>query len=123
MSREEPGEWPLTHEEVEEWARKQKWHFAKTMAHNPHSYCLKRETDPRMFELVVLHIREHGSQNVWWNKEYTQYEADDHVMWSMGDALETTILINRKSLEQVAKDEASGKGGSKKPRDPQSRLL
>jgi hypothetical protein len=65
VSAEKPGEWPLTHDEIEEWCRAQTWHFAKTMADNPHYYVLKRETDPIMFQRVVLCIREFGYQYRW----------------------------------------------------------
>lgn len=78
MSAERPGEWPLTPEEVEEWCRAQRWHFAKTMADNPHYYVLKRETDPIMFQRVVLCIREFGYQYRWGRGEYTQCRADEH---------------------------------------------
>lgn len=110
MSAERPGEWRLTHEEVEEWCRRQRWIFAKTLADNPHHYCLKRNTDPRLFELVVLHIREFGYPQTWWGRDYTMYEADGHHMWSMGDPTECTLLINRKTEEQVREDERTGKG-------------
>ncbi len=123
MSEEYPGHWPLTHEEIEAWCRKVSWTFASTLSTNPHFYTLKRNGDPRMFEMVVLHIREHGFEQKWWGRQYTQYEADGHHMWTMGDALETTILINRKTNEQFQKDMESGKGGGKPKTDKQERLL
>ncbi len=111
MSAERPGEWPLTHEEVVIWTRRQEWRFAKTMKDNPHSYCLKRATDSqRMFELVVLHIREFGYHQTWWGGHFTMYEADGHHLWSMGAPLECTILINRKAQAQVDEDKRTGKG-------------
>jgi hypothetical protein len=118
VSAEKPGEWPLTHDEIEEWCRAQTWHFAKTMADNPHYYVLKRETDPIMFQRVVLCIREFGYQYRWGRGEYTQYRADAHDMWTLGNALETSILINRKHETQTAKDEAEGKAGCG-PVDPE----
>jgi len=111
VSADRSGEWPLTHEEVEKWCRAQTWHFAKMMVNNPHHYVLKRETHPIMFQRVVLYIREFGYQYRWGRGEYTQYRADSHDMWSMGNALETTIIINRKHEAQTAKDEAEGKAG------------
>lgn len=112
MSKEKLGEWPLTHEEVEAWSQQQNWHFAKTRPENPHHYCLRRECDDKkMFDLVVLHIREFGFKTRWWGSPYTMYDADGHRMWSMGNPLEVTKLINRKTDEQVRKDDAIGKAG------------
>ncbi len=66
MSVERPGEWPLDHEEVENWLSRQPFQEAVTSKHNPHSYIVKYKVkDKRMFELVVLHIREHGYQQKW----------------------------------------------------------
>ena len=118
MRVERSCEWPLTHREVMEWCRAQRWRFAKTAPHNPHSYVLKRQTDSLMFQKVVLHIREFGYQYRWGRGEYTQYRADDHDLWTMGSAIECTILINRKHATQTAKDEAEGKAGCG-PVDPE----
>jgi hypothetical protein len=118
MSAEKPGEWPLTHEEVEQWCRSVEWHFAVTRPDNPHSYTLRRHTDLYVFQKVVLHIREFGYQYRWGRGEYTQYRADAHDMWTMGAPLEATILINRKHETQTAKDEAEGKAGCG-PVDPE----
>ena len=118
MSAERPGEWPLTHQEIEDWCRAQRWRFAKSAPDNPHFYVLKRETDPIMFERIVLHIREYGYQYRWGRGEFTQYRADEHDMWTMGNPLETTILVNRKHETQTAKDEAEGKAGCG-PVDPE----
>ena len=118
-STEKPAfEWPLTHEEVEEWCRSVQWQEAVTAPDNPHSYTLRYNTDPIMFWRVVLHIREHGYQYRWGRREYTQYRADDHDLWTMGAPLESTILINRKHRDQTARDEAEGKAGCG-PVDPE----
>jgi hypothetical protein len=118
VSAEIPGEWPLTHEEVEAWCRVVEWREAVTAPDNPHSYTLRRNTDPIMFWRVVLHIREHGYQYRWGRREYTQLRADSHDMWTMGAPAECTILINRKAVEQTKKDEAEGKAGCG-PVDPE----
>ena len=110
MSAEKPGEWPLTHKEVEEWCRSVEWRLAVTRPDNPHSYTLRRHTDLYVFQEVVLHIREFGYQQRWWGADYTMYRADGHHMWTMGGPLETTILINRKTDAQVGEDERTGKG-------------
>lgn len=101
----------MNHEEIERWCRSVKWQVPVTRPDNPHSYTLKRNTDPQMFERVVEHIREHGFPYVWWGSTYIQYVAAGHIMWTMGAPVSETILVNRKSLEQVRLDEISNKGG------------
>lgn len=113
--------WPLTDEEVERWLGEQTWKVAVTAPHNPHSYALRHECDdPVMFQRVVLHIREHGYIYRWGSGHYIQYRAGGYDCWTMGNALEATILINRKSTEQAERDEAEGKAGCG-PIDPSAR--
>ncbi len=102
----------LTHEEARRWLESQRWIFAKSMADNPHEYCLRRNAeDERMFEAVVQFIREYGSWYPWWGRWYLQYVAGDHAFWTMGAPVPETTLINRKSLEQVRLDQLTNKGG------------
>jgi len=102
----------LSHEEVRRFLEARRWHFAKSMPDNPHSYCLRREAaDEGMFEAVVEHLREHGSPYPWWGNVYDQYVAGDHAYWTMGKPPRETILINRKTLEQVRIDQLLNKGG------------
>ncbi len=110
VSVEKPGQWPLTHEEVAGWLEKQPFKFAKSQS-NPHSYIVKsRIPDKRMFDMVVLHIREHGYEQWWWRAMYLQYDANDHCYWTMGGALESTVILNRKSLDRAEEDERLGRG-------------
>jgi hypothetical protein len=88
--------WPLSHEDVEEWVRGRYWQFAKTMPQNPHSYTHRHWGDEEMFEKVVLHIREHGEQEVFGGREYTYYLAAGRKLWTMGAPLPATVLINCK---------------------------
>lgn len=104
--REEP-----TYAEVEAWLKGQKWITAKTRPDNPHSYCLKRNArDPAMFDAVVRFIQEKGDVYRWWGADYRQLVANRHAHWSMSGPGEA-ILINRKDLEQVRKDELRNRGG------------
>ncbi len=102
----------LTHEFVQEWLSSQRWIYARSRADNPHEYCLRREAgDEATFEQVVEHIREWGSWYPWWGRWYLQYVAGDHVYWTMGSPIPETVLINRKTLEQVRLDQLTNKGG------------
>lgn len=95
---EHVAEWPLSHEDIEKWVESRPWVFAATLASNPHEYALKRAGDGAMFERVLLHIREFGYRNVYGGQEYGQYDAAGYFLWSMGNGLETSKLINRKPL-------------------------
>ena len=70
--------------------------------------------DPRAFEFVVLHLREHGRQEVYAGYEYTRLDVGNHFVWTMGDSLPTTLLINRKPLgrDGTGAGEAAAADGS-----------
>ncbi len=107
--------WPMSHEEVEEWCWSRPWKFAVTLASNPHEhYVAAREGDRRMFELVVLHVREYGYKYKWGRSEYLQYESDGCCVWSMGADLESTILLNRKPVALARYDEKIHKANAKR---------
>ena len=104
--------WPLSHHEVEEWVQGRYWQNART-TRNPHSYTLARWGNRRVFELVVLHIREHGYQQTFGGVEYTQYDAAGHFMWTMNADLPSTVLINRKLLpDSEAGEDAGGRAAN-----------
>lgn len=107
MSAKKPGEWPLEHAEFERWVADVSWQDAVTRPMNPHAYTLKRNTkSPRMFELVVLHIREYGSQEWFGGQEYTYYECAGYKYWTMMNPIEFTILINCKQLPKESDSSA-----------------
>jgi hypothetical protein len=92
-----PLTWPLTHGQVEEWLEGRYWQQARSRS-NPHSYTLRRWNDDKAFELVVLHVREHGYEAMFAGSVYTQYDCGDHFYWTMGASLPTTVVLNRKPL-------------------------
>jgi len=94
------------------WLESQRWHYARSRPENPHSYCLRRETDDQeIFKQIVEFIREYGSPYPWWGHVYDQLPLGEWCYWTMGDIIENTILVNRKSLEQVRIDELRNTGG------------
>lgn len=102
----------LTHAEAGRWLGSRRWIFAKSRPNNPHSYALRREADNEaMSEAVVEHIREFGQPYPWWGSVYLQYVAGNHAYWTMGARPQETVLINRKTLEQVRLDQLINKGG------------
>ncbi len=48
---------------------------------------------------------------VWWGSRYRQLVANGHCHWTMSGPGQA-ILINRKDLEQVRKDELRNRGGA-----------
>jgi hypothetical protein len=61
-----------------------------------------QQQDPQLFVLVVLMIREFGYEYRWWGRTYTKLRIGGWAFWTMGDVLESTIVINRKPWRQSA---------------------
>lgn len=83
----------------------QQWIFAKTMAHNPHWYTLRRKWPTQdAFRRAVEIIRARGYRKKFARTWYTQIDVNDHFYWTMGAPIDypngtaCTILINRKPL-------------------------
>jgi len=96
--------WPISHREVEGWIAGRHWQQARSRS-NPHSYTLRRWGHEKTFELIVLHIREHGYDAVFSGNVYTQYDCGNHFYWTMGHSLPTTVVLNRKPLPEGKADE------------------
>ena len=97
--------WSISHEQLERWARGRHWQFARTMPKNPHWYTHRDWGHEETFLRIVLHLREHGRQEVYGGDLYTYYVADGYKHWTMGADLMSTILINRKPLGQDEGDD------------------
>ena len=108
--------WPISHDDFERWARGRHWQFARTMPQNPHEYTHRAWGHEETFLRIVLHLREHGLQEVYGGDIYTYYVANGFKHWTMGADLMSTILINRKPVGQ---DEGGGEseqsGGVSQP--------
>jgi hypothetical protein len=48
---------------------------------------------------------------LWWGRHYLQYVAGGWAYWTMDSPIPETVLINRKSLEQVRLDQLRNRGG------------
>ncbi len=101
--------WPLSDEEVEAWLAARHWQFARTMPRNPHHYTVRAWNPEEEFELVVLHVRERGYQQVYGGYEYTCYDAGEHFFWTMGADLRSTVVLNRKRVGQDEGERTAGK--------------
>lgn len=97
------------------------WVFAKTMAHNPHWYTLRKHWDDAEFVFAVETLRRYGYRHRYDGRWYVQLDVNDHFYWTMGNPIGTldwgwerlnargTTLINRKPL--------AGTGGVSVPYD------
>ena len=94
--------WP---QELERFIETQEWTFAKTYAQTwPHEYLVKeRVVDEGMFLAMVRHLRQHGYKAPFYRREYTYFQQDGKVYWTMvpdeGDPkwypVEKETIINR----------------------------
>ena len=75
-----------------------KWIYAKTMPEHPHWYTLRKDwqfENINQFSDVVQFIRDNHNVEYFYKKTMQRMNIDDYKYWSMGSALEKTILINR----------------------------
>jgi phosphoenolpyruvate synthase/pyruvate phosphate dikinase len=84
---------------LKDFIENSKWKFAKTMAAMPHSYIVKENVDPKLFEKLVLYIRKHGKNRefrIFKHRKIYQYlDYKNYEYWTMGSPLNETIIINR----------------------------
>lgn len=64
----------------------------------PHEYCLRKNCNDNDFITVVLYIRKHGYIKIFKGREYKYLDYGNHTYWTMGSAIEKTILINRAKI-------------------------
>jgi hypothetical protein len=108
--------WPISHEDFERWVRGRHWQFARTMPQNPHEYTHRAWGHEETFLRIVLHLREHGRQEVYGGDLYTYYVANGFKHWTMGASLMSTILINRKPVgQEEGGGESEQSGGVPQP--------
>lgn len=85
------------------WIRDQRWQFAKTYAtSSPHEYLVKNwlsGEDETIFEALVMFIRRAGYDEQYNGNWYTCMDIDGHKYWTMGEPLDQTDLINRRSYQ------------------------
>jgi 2-polyprenyl-3-methyl-5-hydroxy-6-metoxy-1,4-benzoquinol methylase len=75
---------------------KHEWHFAKTMADQPHWYTLRREwSRDGDFVQAVEMIRNHGYIRKYRGSRYGSFNINGMYYWTMGAPIGETILINR----------------------------
>lgn len=77
-----------------------KYTYARTMPHCPHWYTLRKHwEDDGEFVRVVEAMRRYGYQERYGQRTFTRFDVNEFKYWTMGDPIETTILINRAYIE------------------------
>jgi hypothetical protein len=99
----------MTMDELREFVQTSLWTFARTMPATPHEYTLRAKApDEKLFERVVLYIRQVGYKANYGSTTYTYLDIDGWKYWAMGAPLGPTgtydpnihtILINRAKLK------------------------
>jgi hypothetical protein len=60
------------------------WTWAKTYADTwPHHYIVKERVDEELFLKFVLHIREYGELEFFYNTPLKYFKQDENVYWTM----------------------------------------
>ncbi|MSO44775.1 MAG: hypothetical protein EXQ74_05655 [Thermoleophilia bacterium] len=75
---------------------------ANTMKGIPHSYLVrKRSRDSDEFSSATHFIRDNGFKRPFYRKVYAYYRVGDYAYWTMGAAVEETVLINRAHVSTI----------------------
>lgn len=93
----------MTLTRVAQLLRGTEWTFAKTMPHNPHEYTLRKRFSNEEFDAMVTVMRgplSYGGK--FGGRTYLYLDVDRHYHWTMGDPLQSTVVLNRKPLEVPA---------------------
>src|SRR5215472_16886719 len=98
----------MTMDELRKFVQTSPWTFARTMPETPHEFTLRAKApDEKLFERVVLYIRQIGYKAKYGSYTYTYLDIDGWKYWTMGAPLGPTgmydpkihtILINRAKL-------------------------
>ena len=79
---------------------KVKWIWAKTYLSVPHEYIVRGKcglTDED-FRYLVIAQREYGIHEQWHKYNFPYLYLDGYKYWTMGDAVEETIILNRQKV-------------------------
>ena len=80
---------------LQEFIDSVKWTFAETIPAWPHEYIVRDQVDETLFMMLVLHIRSQGYEAKFYQTNFTYYDYDGMVYWTMGEPLGETMIINR----------------------------
>ena len=87
-----------------DYIKKVKWQFAKTYEKTfPHEYTIRewRLDLEDEFVDVVNFIRANGYPEKFFHKTHIYYYLDGDKYWTMGDPIETTVVLNRAKYKNI----------------------
>lgn len=61
----------------------------------PHEYIVREQVDDKLFEQMIRHIRENGSEGAFYQETFIYFEEDGMLYWTMGAPIDETTIINR----------------------------
>ena len=102
-------------DELRKFIENTDWTWAKTYADTwPHHYIVKDQVDQKLFHKFVLHIRQHGEWEFFYNSPVKYFEEDGMVYWTMVQKdtdpkwypPETENIINKCPVECTYKNRA-----------------
>jgi hypothetical protein len=78
----------------------ERWTFAKTMPGVPHEYIVRGRCamSDAQFESIVRAQRTYGQHEVWGKYYFPYLYVDGYKYWTMGDAIEETVILNRQKV-------------------------
>ena len=88
--------------EYDDFIKRQRWTFAKTMPKIPHWYIVKdwlSESDQVLFLEFARYINENGVYARFWKYNFPYLHHDGFYYWTMDATIEETTVINRASEE------------------------
>lgn len=90
----------MTKEEFQQAINEASFQVAKTMPKIPHEYSVRKNwSDGKRFEAVARYIRENGYEQKFFSKTFVYYDFDGYQYWTMGAALDITIILNRAKIK------------------------
>jgi len=98
----------LNDEEMREWMASVPWRYASTMPQHPHTYTLRRQQDPELFDQVARTIWELGYDRKYLKRPWRTLDVGEHYyvwVWTKPEGPRApfppdTILINRATRDQ-----------------------
>jgi len=61
----------------------------------PHEYLVRDRVDRVLFEALAHHIRQHGTEQRFYQRILTYFAEDRLLYWTMGEPIAETMIINR----------------------------
>jgi hypothetical protein len=86
-------------DDIAKFIETEKWTFAKTMPEWPHEYIVRERVDEQLFLKTVEHIRKFGYNENYYSEQYTYFDHNGYMYWTMGAPIEETKIINRTQKE------------------------